>query len=104
MVRKKISKKKLIFSTIFILSVLFILTFYIWHQTESIRLGYENGVLEEKILSLKKDVELLEAQRASLLNLERVEKIAKEELNLHEPQENQIQTQSPNPESEEESL
>jgi len=70
--------------------VIFILTFYIWHQMESIRIGYEIGKLEEKVLTLGRQVDELQAEKSSLLSLDRVEKIAKEELNLVEPKKEQL--------------
>lgn len=70
--------------------VIFILTFYIWHQMESIRIGYEIGKLEEKVLTLRRQVDELQAEKSSLLSLDRVEKIAKEELNLVEPKKEQL--------------
>lgn len=57
---------------------------------ESIRIGYETGELEKKVSSLKEEVKKLEAKKSSLLALQRVEKIAKEELKLREPKEGQI--------------
>ncbi len=70
--------------------VIFILTFYIWHQMESIRIGYEIGKLEEKVLTLTRQVDELQTEKSSLLSLDRVEKIAKEELNLVEPKKEQL--------------
>ncbi len=70
--------------------VIFILTFYIWHQMESIRIGYEIGKLEEKVLTLRRQVGELQTEKSSLLSLDRVEKIAKEELNLAEPKKEQL--------------
>ena len=70
--------------------VISILTFYIWHQMESIRLGYEIGELEEKVLTLRSEVDELETEKSSLLSLDRVEKIAKKELNLSEPKKEQL--------------
>jgi len=70
--------------------VIFILTFYIWHQMESIRIGYEIGTLEEKVLTLGRQVGELQTEKSSLLSLDRVEKIAKEELNLVEPKKEQL--------------
>ena len=67
-----------------------VLTFYIWHQMESVKIGYEIGKLEEKVLALKKEVEELETKKASLLSLERVEKIAREDLNMVKPEEKQL--------------
>lgn len=70
--------------------VIFILTFYIWHQMESIRIGYEIGKLEEKVLTLRRQVGELQTEKSYLLSLDRVEKIAKEELNLVEPKKEQL--------------
>lgn len=70
--------------------VIFILTFYIWHQMESIRIGYEIGTLEEKVLTLGRQVDELQTEKSHLLSLDRVEKIAKEELNLVEPKKEQL--------------
>ncbi len=70
--------------------VIFILTFYIWHQMESIRIGYEIGKLEEKVLTLRRQVGELQTEKSFLLSLDRVEKIAKEELNLVEPKKEQL--------------
>lgn len=70
--------------------VIFILTFYVWHQMESIRIGYEIGKLEEKVLTLGRQVGELQTEKSSLLSLDRVEKIAKEELNLVEPKKEQL--------------
>lgn len=70
--------------------VISILTFYIWHQMESIRIGYEIGKLEEKVLTLRRQVGELQTEKSFLLSLDRVEKIAKEELNLVEPKKEQL--------------
>lgn len=90
MVRKKYTKKAIILVVFCIIIVISILTFYIWHQMESVRIGYKIGELEEKVLNLRKEVEKLETKKSTLLSLERVEKIAKEELNLVEPKEEQL--------------
>lgn len=72
--------------TLFIISIL---TFYIWHQVEAVRLGYEINRLEEKVQMLEIEVEKLEATKSSLLSLEKVERIAKEKLKMVKTQENQ---------------
>jgi cell division protein FtsL len=90
MVRKKFTKKEMVlvvFCTVLIISIL---TFYIWHQTESVRLGYEINRLEEKVQKLQIEVEELETTKSSLLSLEKVEKIAKEKLKMIETSEDQI--------------
>ena len=82
MVRKKFSRKEVSAVAGGILVVLAILTFTIWHQTETISLGLKTSVLEEDILQLKDDIQKLGARKAALLSLERVERIAREELDL----------------------
>ena len=76
-----------VFCTVVIISIL---TFYIWHQTEAVRLGYEINRLEEKLQKLQIEVEELEAVKSSLLSLEKVEKIAKEKLKMIDTTEDQI--------------
>lgn len=98
MVRKKYSKREIIFGMTCALILILVLTFYIWHQMEYVRIGYEIGKLEEKLSTLRKEVEELETDKSSLLSLERVEKIAKEELKLEKTKEEQIVHDfSPNP-------
>ena len=90
MVRKKYTTKEIVLFVFCTIIVIFILTFYIWHQMESIRIGYEIGKLEEKVLTLGRQVGELQTEKSSLLSLDRVEKIAKEELNLVEPKKEQL--------------
>ncbi|GAH79334.1 unnamed protein product [marine sediment metagenome] len=90
MVRKKYTTKEIMLFVSCTIIVIFILTFYIWHQMESIRIGYEIGKLEEKVLTLGRQVGELQTEKSSLLSLDRVEKIAKEELNLVEPKKEQL--------------
>lgn len=90
MVRKKFKKKEIILGIVCTLLVLFILSLYVWHQTESVNLGYDTAELEHKVIQLKKEVEKLETVKSSLLSLDRVEQMAKEKLELSEPEENQI--------------
>jgi len=82
MIRKKISKKLIVLGLIGGLFAIFFLTFYIWHQMESIRIGYEIGKLEEKVTALVEEVKILQTKKSALLSLDRVEKIAKKELKL----------------------
>ena len=90
MVSKKFTKKQIAIGILCMVFIIALLTFYIWHQAESIRLGYQTRVLEEDIASIKKDIEQLEAQKASLLSLERVEKIATQKLKMSPPEDNQV--------------
>ena len=90
MVRKKISKRDILIGIAWTVIVILILTFYIWNQIESIRLGYAIGDLEKKLQELQKNVDKLEAEKAALLSLEKVEAIAKEKLKLQKPRKEQI--------------
>lgn len=90
MVRKKYTTKEIVLFVSCTIIVIFILTFYVWHQMESIRIGYEIGTLEEKVLTLGRQVDELQTEKSHLLSLDRVEKIAKEELNLVEPKKEQL--------------
>ena len=90
MVSKKLSKRDILIGTAWTLIVIFILTFYIWNQVESIRLGYEIGQLEVDLENLKQEFERLEAEKSSLLSLEKVETIAKDRLKLQHPRKEQV--------------
>jgi cell division protein FtsL len=90
MVRKKYQKKEILLATACLLLAVATLTFYIWHQAALISLGYQIGKLESDILRLEEDIKKLETHKASLLSLDRVDKIARDELNLVEPKEEQI--------------
>ncbi|MFP4081547.1 MAG: cell division protein FtsL [Candidatus Aminicenantes bacterium] len=90
MVRKKIRKKELLLATAWTIMVIIFLSFYIWNQIESVRLGYEIGKLENNLQSLKKEVAKLKTEKSALLALDRVEKIAKEKLDLKKPEKEQV--------------
>jgi cell division protein FtsL len=90
MVRKKYQKKEIALAAGCILLAIAILTFYIWHQAALVSLGYKTGRLEQEILSLKEDIKILETEKAALLAPDKVEKIAREKLNLSEPKDGQI--------------
>jgi cell division protein FtsL len=90
MVRKKFSKKEITIGIACTLFALLILSLYVWHQTESVSLGYDSAELEQRVLQLEKEVEKLETVKANLLMLDRVESIARGRLKLSEPKEEQI--------------
>lgn len=97
MVRKRFSKKAIALGICGTTVAVFLLTFYIWHQVEAVRLGYDSRRLEEEVLRLTKEVKALEAEKAFLLRLERVETIAREKLGYIEPREDQIIDGDSNP-------
>ena len=90
MITKRVNKKYLALSIFAGFFVVFFLTFLIWHQAESVRIGYKTKDLEDVVESLKKEIEQLETQKADLLSLDRVEQMAKQELGMVPPSEKQI--------------
>ena len=62
-----------------------ILTFYVWYQTESVKLGLDLARGEARIRELERTIEGLELRRAKLLDPRRVESIAREKLGLVDP-------------------
>ncbi len=90
MVRKKFRRKEILIGIACTLFALLILSIYVWHQTESVSLGYSTAELEHRVVELEKDVEKLETVKSSLLTLNRVERIARDKLKLTEPAEGQI--------------
>lgn len=85
MVRRKWSGKEIALGAAFLLAVVGILTFYVWYQTESVRLGIEVGRCEARIRELQDSIRALELRKAALLDPGRVEKIAREKLGLVDP-------------------
>lgn len=90
MIKQRYSRKEIRMAVTCTVIVIFILSFYIWHQTESISIGYMTSDLEAEVSDLKKEIEKLETIKSSLLSLERVERIAREKLKLENPRETQI--------------
>jgi len=90
MVRKKLNKKEILMGLVLTVLAMLVLIFYVWNQIESVRLGYKIGQLEERFLTLRKEVEKLEAEKSSLLALEKIEKIAKQKLKMDKVKKEQI--------------
>jgi cell division protein FtsL len=85
MIRRKWSAREIALGTAFLLALIALLTFYLWYQTEAVRLGIEIGKREQEIKSLKDEIRRLELKRAELLAPDRVERIAREALGLVDP-------------------
>lgn len=90
MATRKCQKKEILLAVSCLLLGLATLTFYIWHQSALIGLGYQIAGLEMTIDQLRIEIKKLETEKAALLSPERVEKIARTLLNLGEPKEGQI--------------
>ena len=84
MVRRKVKARDIALGLVAAAVVVLILMFYIWHQVESIRLGYRILELESELQTLELEMDTLEARRAGLLAPDLVERIAREELGYTE--------------------
>jgi cell division protein FtsL len=90
MVRQKLKARGIVLGVFTAAVVVLILMFYIWHQVESIRLGYRVLELESELETLEQEIDTLEARRAGLLAPDRVSKIAREELGYIQVRDDQI--------------
>ncbi|MBM3293359.1 MAG: cell division protein FtsL [Candidatus Aminicenantes bacterium] len=90
MVHKKYSRRQILLAASACLVVMGILTFYLWHLTENIRLGYAVGRDQSAKQRLEKDIQSLKAEREALSSPERIEKIAREKLGLGDMRDDQI--------------
>lgn len=90
MVRRKWSAKGLALGAALLVAVVGTLTFYVWYQTESVKLGLDVGRTEDRIRELEKTIETLKLRKAALLDPARVERIARESLGLVEPKDEEI--------------
>jgi cell division protein FtsL len=90
MVRRKIDLKGIAVVATFVLAGIVLLTFYVWYQTESVKLGLELGRSEARIRELEIDIEGLKLRKADLLDPRRVETIAREKLGFVDPKDEEI--------------
>ncbi len=90
MVRRKWTAREIVLGATFLVLVLGLLTFYIWYQTEAIRLGMYTRRLEERIAKLKEEIKKLEIRKAELLAPERVDRIARDILGMKDPSREEI--------------
>jgi cell division protein FtsL len=86
MVRRKWSLKGVALGAAFFAAAAAVLTFYVWYQTESVKLGLDIARSEDRIREIEKDIEALKLRRAALLDPGRVERIAREKLGLVDPE------------------
>jgi cell division protein FtsL len=85
MVRRKLSLKGIGLGAAFAVTAVGILTFYVWYQTESVKLGIESAKSRMAVRALEESIAALKLRRTELLAPARVEQIAREELGLVEP-------------------
>ena len=90
MVRQKWSLRGIALGAALLVAVIGTLTFYVWYQTESVKLGIDIGKSENKIRELEQAIETLKLRKAALLDPARVEKIARESLGLVDPKDDEV--------------
>jgi hypothetical protein len=90
MVRRKLGRKSILWGTLAGVLAMLTVTFYIWHLTENVRLGYETVQGEQRLRALGEDLKKLKTKRAALLSLDRVNRTARQALKLGDPREDQI--------------
>jgi len=64
--------------------------FYIWYQSESIRLGYRIHDLETQAEKRREEIKQLEAKKEALLSPDRIDRLAREELKLRDIEPDQV--------------
>lgn len=97
MVRRKWSLKGVALGAAFFALAASVLTFYVWYQTESVKLGLDIADRDRRIRRLEEDIEALELRKAALLDPARVERIAREKLGLVDPKDDDIVYERPAP-------
>ncbi|MBP1660903.1 MAG: Cell division protein FtsL [Candidatus Aminicenantes bacterium] len=85
MVRRKWNLKDVAVGAALAATAIGILTFYVWYQTESVKLGLDIDACDQKIRDLEESIEALKVRRATLLDPGRVEGIARDKLGLADP-------------------
>jgi cell division protein FtsL len=90
MVRRKWSPRGIALGAALLVAVMGTLTFYVWYQTESVKLGIDIGGNEDRIRELEQAIEALKMRKAALLDPARVEKIARESLGLIDPNDDEV--------------
>ncbi len=96
MIRKRLPRRRILLVVAVCLTGLLILAFYLQHLTETARMGLLERDIEITLARLRTEVRTLEARKAALLSLTRVEKVAREDLKMAEPRTEQIVYESPN--------
>jgi cell division protein FtsL len=85
MVRRKWSLKGIALGAALAATAIGILTFYVWYQTESVKLGLDIARCDQRIHELEVEIEALKLRRAELVDPARVESIARDKLGLIDP-------------------
>jgi cell division protein FtsL len=90
MLRRKWSPRGIALGAALLVAIIGTLTFYVWYQTESVKLGIDIGKSEDRIRELEQTIETLKLRKAALLDPARVEKIARKSLGLVDPKDDEV--------------
>jgi len=90
MVRRQWSPRGIALGAALLFAVIGTLTFYVWYQTESVKLGIDIGKSEDRSRELEQAVAALKMRKAALLDPARVERIARESLGLVDPKDDEV--------------
>jgi len=90
MVRRRWSLKGIALAAALAVTIIGILTSYVWYQTEAVKLGLDIGRSDSEIRELEESIEALELRKAGLLAPGRVDGIARDKLGLVEPSDEDI--------------
>ena len=76
----------------FISLLLMVSLFFVWSRVQVTSLEYEMSLLESKLRGLREEASNLSLEAASLRDPERIERVARKELNLRLPSSEQVIT------------
>jgi cell division protein FtsL len=77
---------------VFISLLLMVSLFFVWSRVQVTSLEYEMSLLESKLRGLREEASNLSLEAASLRDPERIERVARKELNLRLPSSEQVIT------------
>lgn len=95
MVRRRWNLKGIALGAAVAIAAVGVLTFYVWYQTESVKLGLDINKSDARIRELERTIEALQVRRSGLLDPGRVEKIAREQLGLADPANDDVVFKTP---------
>lgn len=89
--KRDVNSPLFLFSAVFIITIIvMVILFYVWSRLVTINIGYEISSAEFNRKALLKEKEMMSIEIASLKSPDRIEEIAKTELGLVYPSQEQI--------------
>jgi len=75
---------------LFLVALVLAGVFYVWSHSQMIELGYDISRCESRLRTLAREENCLRLEAASLKNPARIERLARQQLGLHNPQSHQV--------------